>query len=155
MRVKLPTKNTGRFIQIPNEIMKITNKKELYFITVEDLIGNNLNKLFGGMICLNYSFFRVTRDADLELKELEADDLLIAIEKSLQKRREGGEVVRLEVEETMPKNILNLLIDGISISKEYVYFSKSILALDDLNLLTKIDRKDLKDKLAQLIKIIR
>ncbi len=148
VRVKIPTKNTGRFIQIPNEIMKITNKKELYFITVEDLIGNNLNKLFGGMICLNYSFFRVTRDADLELKELEADDLLIAIEKSLQKRRVGGEVVRLEVEETMPKNILNLLIDGISISKEYVYFSKSILALDDLNLLTKIDRKDLKENLS-------
>ena len=148
VRVKIPTKNTGRFIQIPNEIMKITNKKELYFITVEDLIGNNLNKLFGGMICLNYSFFRVTRDADLELKELEADDLLIAIEKSLQKRRVGGEVVRLEVEETMPKNILNLLIEGISISKEYVYFSKSILALDDLNLLTKIDRKDLKENLS-------
>jgi len=148
VRVKIPTKNIGRFIQIPNEIKQSSNEKELSFITVEDLIGNNLNKLFAGMNCLSYSFFRVTRDADLELKELEADDLLIAMEKSLQRRRIGGEVVRLEVEEKMPKDILKLLIEGISISKEYIYSSKSILALDDLNLLTKIDRKDLKKNLS-------
>ena len=97
VRVKIPTKNIGRFVQIPNEIVNSRNCKKHNFITVEDLVGNNLNKLFSGMSCLSYSFFRVTRDADLELKELEADDLLIAIEKSLQKRRIGGEVVRLEV----------------------------------------------------------
>ena len=57
------------------------------------------------MECINYSFFRVTRDADLELKELEADDLLLAVEQSLQKRRLGGDVVRLEVEENIPKNM--------------------------------------------------
>ena len=147
VRVKIPTKNIGRFVQIPNEIFKSKNNDNRFFITVEDLIGNNLNKLFSGMKCLRYSFFRVTRDADLELKELEADDLLLAIEKSLQKRRIGGEVVRLEVEETIPVEILNLLIDGISISKEYIYFSKSLLALDDLNLLTKINREDLKENL--------
>ena len=99
------------------------------------------------MKCISYSFFRVTRDADLELKELEADDLLIAVEKSLQKRRIGGDVVRLEVEENIPKSILNLLIEGISITKEYIYFSKSLLGLDDLNLLNKINRKDLRENL--------
>tara|TARA_Y100001970_G_scaffold183190_1_gene222808 strand:+ start:12970 stop:15060 length:2091 start_codon:yes stop_codon:yes gene_type:complete len=148
VRVKIPTKNIGRFVQIPNEIVNKTSHKEHYFITVEDLIGNNLNKLFSGMKCISYSFFRVTRDADLELKELEADDLLLAIEKSLQKRRIGGEVVRLEVEETIPSEILNLLIDGISIAKEYIYFSKSLLGLDDLGLLTKINRQDLKENLS-------
>ena len=61
------------------------------------IIKNNINTLFNGMECINYSFFRVTRDADLELKELEADDLLLAVEQSLQKRRLGGDVVRLEV----------------------------------------------------------
>jgi len=147
VRVKIPTKSIGRFVRIPNEIIKTNNFQEHYFITVEDLIANNLDKLFNGMRCINYSFFRVTRDADLELKELEADDLLIAIEKSLQKRRVGGDVVRLEVEENIPKNILNLLIDGICISKEYIYFSKSLLGLDDLNLLNKINRKDLKENL--------
>ena len=72
------------------------------------------------MKCMNYSFFRVTRDADLELKELEADDLLLAVEQSLQKRRLGGDVVRLEVNEDIPQNILKLLIESIAIPEEYL-----------------------------------
>ena len=147
VRVKIPTKNIDRFIRIPNEIIENNNEANHFYITVEDLIGNNVNSLFNGMKCINYSFFRVTRDADLELKELEADDLLIAVEQSLQKRRLGGDVVRLEVEENIPKNILNLLIDSIGISEEYVYFCKSLLGLDDLNFLTKIKREDLKENL--------
>ena len=147
VRIKIPTKNIGRFILIPNEIIETNDYKEHFFITVEDLIGNNINALFNGMKCLNYSFFRVTRDADLELKELEADDLLLAVEQSLQKRRLGGDVVRLEVEEKIPKNILKLLIESISIPEEYIYFCKSLVALDDLNYLTKINREDLKENL--------
>ena len=99
------------------------------------------------MECINYSFFRVTRDADLELKELEADDLLLAVEQSLQKRRLGGDVVRLEVESDIPENILKLLIESISIQEEYIYFCESLLGLDDLNQLTKINRDDLKENL--------
>jgi len=147
VRIKIPTKNINRFIQIPNEIINSKSENDRYFVTVEDLIGENINLLFNGMECINYSFFRLTRDADLELKELEADDLLIAVEKSLQKRRLGGDVVRLEVEENIPKNILKLLIESISISEEYIYFCKSLLGLDDLNQLTKINRDDLKENL--------
>ena len=147
VRIKIPTKNIGRFIQIPNEIIETEDEKNHFFITVEDLIGNNINSLFNGMECLNYSFFRLTRDADLELKELEADDLLLAVEKSLQKRRLGGDVVRLEVERNIPHNILKLLIESIEITEEYIYFCKSLLGLDDLNHLTKINREDLKKNL--------
>jgi len=147
VRIKIPTKNIGRFILIPNEIIESDDDKEHFFIAVEDLIGNNINSLFNGMKCLDYSFFRVTRDADLELKELEADDLLLAVEQSLQKRRLGGDVVRLEVEEDVPKNILKLLIESIVIPEEYIYFCKSLLGLDDLNYLTKINREDLKENL--------
>ena len=147
VRVKIPTKNIGRFIRIPNEIIETSDEKDIFYITVEDLIGNNINNLFNGMECINYSFFRVTRDADLELKELEADDLLLAVEQSLQKRRLGGDVVRLEVEENIPKNILDLLIESITIPEEYIYFCKSLLGLDDLNYLTKINREDLKENL--------
>ncbi len=159
VRIKIPTKNIGRFILIPNEIIENEEDKEHFFITVEDLIGNNINSLFNGMKCLNYSFFRVTRDADLELKELEADDLLLAIEQSLQKRRLGGDVVRLEVEKNIPQNILKLLIESIAIPEEYIYFCKSLLGLDDLSYLTKINREDLKENLAigethQLLKSI-
>jgi polyphosphate kinase len=147
VRIKIPTKNIGRFILIPNEIIETEDEREHFFITVEDLIGNNINALFNGMECLNYSFFRVTRDADLELKELEADDLILAVEQSLQKRRLGGDVVRLEVEENIPENILKLLIESIEITEEYIYFCKSLLGLDDLNYLTKINRDDLKRNL--------
>ena len=147
VRVKIPTKNIDRFIQIPNEIIGNNEEKNHFFIIVEDLIGNNINTLFQGMECINYSFFRVTRDADLELKELEADDLLLAVEQSLQKRRLGGDVVRLEVEEDIPKNILKLLVESISIPEEYIYFCKSLIGLDDLNHLTKINRDDLKKNL--------
>ena len=147
VRIKIPTKNINRFIQIPNEMIDSEDKISQFYITVEDLIGNNINSLFNGMECINYSFFRVTRDADLELKELEADDLLLAVEQSLQKRRLGGDVVRLEVESDIPDNILKLLIESISIQKEYIYFCKSLLGLDDLNQLIKIDRDDLKENL--------
>ena len=147
VRIKIPTKNIGRFIQVPNEIIKTNIEKEHVLVTVEDLIGNNIKALFNGMECLNYSFFRVTRDADLELKELEADDLLLAVEQSLQKRRLGGDVVRLEVEKNIPNNILKLLIESIAISEEYIYFCESLLGLDDLNYLTKINRDDLKENL--------
>ncbi len=147
VRIKIPTKNIGRFVLIPNEIIETENEREHFFITVEDLIGNNINALFNGMECLNYSFFRVTRDADLELKELEADDLLLAVEQSLQKRRLGGDVVRLEVNENIPLNILKLLIESIAIPEEYIYFCKSLLGLDDLNYLIKINREDLKENL--------
>ena len=146
VRIKIPTKNINRFIQIPNEIIDSEEISHI-FISVEDLIGNNINSLFNGMECINYSFFRVTRDADLELKELEADDLLLAVEQSLQKRRLGGDVVRLEVESDIPNNILKLLIESISIQEEYIYFCKSFLGLDDLGLLTKINRVDLKENL--------
>ena len=57
------------------KLFKVVMKILTFFISVEDLIGNNIDSLFNGMECINYSFFRVTRDADLELKELEADDL--------------------------------------------------------------------------------
>ncbi len=147
VRIKIPVKNIGRFILIPNEIVETEVENDHFFITVEDLIGNNINALFNGMECLNYSFFRVTRDADLELKELEADDLLLAVEESLQKRRLGGDVVRLEVKDNIPQNILKLLIESIGIQEEYIYFCKSLIGLDDLSYLTKINREDLKENL--------
>ena len=147
VRIKIPTKNINRFIKIPNELVENIHDNTHFFITVEDLIGNNINTLFNGMECINYSFFRVTRDADLELKELEADDLLLAVEQSLQKRRLGGDVVRLEVEEDIPENILRLLTESIQIQEEFIYFCKSLLGLDDLNQLTKIDRDDLRENL--------
>jgi len=57
VRVKIPTKNINRFIQIPNEIIQSSDENSHFFISVEDLIGNNIDSLFNGMECINYSFF--------------------------------------------------------------------------------------------------
>ena len=86
--------------------------------------------LFPGMDVKEYSFFRVTRDADLELRDLEADDLMSALEEGLRKRRKGGEVVRLEVSVNTPKVILDLLQEGMNIDKENLYQIEGLLALD-------------------------
>jgi polyphosphate kinase len=62
-------------------------------------------------------FFRVTRDADLELRDLEADDLMEALQQGLRKRRMGGEVVRLEVADEMPAELVVQLMRGMQVRR--------------------------------------
>ena len=71
------------------------------YVLLDQVIRANLDTLFTGMEILGHHLFRVTRDADLALEEDDADDLLVAIEEELRRRR-FGEPVRLEVERSMP-----------------------------------------------------
>ncbi len=144
VRVKIPQKNIGRLISIPNQSKKKIGRSSKVYIPLEQIIGCNLNHLFPGMMIKDYYVFRVTRDADLELRDIEADDLMIAIEEGLRKRRVGGEIVRLEVSDNMPEKILNMLIKGLSINKTDVYTSKTILGLDDLLELSSLQTEKLK-----------
>ena len=144
-RIKIPGESISRFISIPvdlhdNESTKYTG------IAIEQIIANNLSMLFPGMNVKEYSFFRVTRDADLELRDLEADDLMSALEEGLRKRRKGGEVVRLEVSTNTPKVILDLLQEGMNIDKENLYQIEGLLALDELIELTTFNLPKLKFK---------
>ncbi len=144
-RIKIPGESISRFISIPvqlhdNESTKYTG------IAIEQIIANNLSMLFPGMSVKEYSFFRVTRDADLELRDLEADDLMSALEEGLRKRRKGGEVVRLEVSTNTPKVILDLLQEGMNIDKENLYQIEGLLALDELIELTNFNLPKLKFK---------
>jgi polyphosphate kinase len=91
-------------------------------------------------------FFRITRDADLELRDLEADDLMEAIEEGLRKRHRGGEVVRLEVSDEMPDDVVQLLMEGMSVEPEDLYRINGPLGLDDLMSLLSIPLPKLKDK---------
>ena len=84
---------------------------ERRFVLLEDLIAHHLDALFPGMTVARSYPFRVTRDADLDLQEDEADDLLRAIESELQRRR-FGEPVRLEIERGMPEYMRDLLLRG-------------------------------------------
>ena len=142
-RIKIPGESISRFISIPIELHD--NESTKYTgIAIEQIIANNLSMLFPGMSIKEYSFFRVTRDADLELRDLEADDLMSALEEGLRKRRKGGEVVRLEVSTNTPKVILDLLQEGMNIDKENLYQIEGLLALDELIELTNFNLPKLK-----------
>ena len=144
VRVKIPHKTLPRFIPIPIDLKKEDTIETHTFITIEDLVAKNLNILFPGMDIEEYSFFRVTRDADLELRDLEADDLMIAIEEGLRKRRMGGEIVRLEVSKNMPTQILELLQEGMGVTENDLYRIDGLLGLDELIGLLKLDLPSLK-----------
>jgi len=144
-RIKIPGESISRFISIPIELND--NESTKYTgIAIEQIIANNLSMLFPGMAVKDYSFFRVTRDADLELRDIEADDLMSALEEGLRKRRKGGEVVRLEVSINTPQIILDLLQEGMNIDKENLYQIEGLLALDELMELTTFNLPKLKFK---------
>ena len=89
-------------------------------VWVEQVIADNLDRLFPGMIIKASYPFRVTRNTDMEIQEEEADDLLLTMEESL-RQRHFGQVVRLEIDETMPEETRRLLIDNLHISTYDVY----------------------------------
>ena len=144
-RIKIPRESIARFISIPIELDNSDSTKYTG-IAIEQIIANNLSMLFPGMEVKEYSFFRVTRDADLELRDIEADDLMSALEEGLRKRRKGGEVVRLEVSSNTPEKILDLLKEGMNVEKENLYQIEGLLALDELIELTSINLPKLKFK---------
>ncbi len=137
-RVKVPQKTMRRFIHIPTHLSDISPEPIQTVIPIEDVVAFNLQLLFPGMKIEEHCFFRVTRDADLELRDIEADDLMSALEEGLRKRRRGGEVVRLEVSKSMPNNILNLLMEGMDVGAEDLYRIRALLGLDELYELSNI-----------------
>jgi polyphosphate kinase len=90
-----------------------------------------------------HHLFRVTRNADIALEEDEADDLLLAIEEELRRRR-FGEAVRLEVERSMPRSLREVLLPGIGVTADQVYEIRGMLDLTGLAMLADIERPDLK-----------
>jgi polyphosphate kinase len=145
-RVKVPQKNLPRFVQIPPHLSGKQPEPVYTAVPLEQVVAFNLGLLFPGMHVEGHYFFRVTRDADLELRDLEADDLMEALEEGLRKRRRGGEVVRLEVADEMPEAVVHLLMEGTAVEAEDVYRINGPLGLDDLMSLLAIRLPQLKDK---------
>lgn len=136
-RVKVPP-SLPRFVPVE------APAGQRWFVLVEDLIANNLNALFPGMRILGSYAFRVTRDADLDLQEDEADDLLRAIESELRKRR-FGEPVRLECESGMPHGLRAMLRDALALTDFDVYDIDGMMATSALWTLVGIDEPTLHD----------
>jgi polyphosphate kinase len=124
-RVKIPP-TLPRFVPLEG-----APEGERQFVLLEDLIAHHLDALFPGMTVREAYLFRVTRDADLDLQEDEADDLLRAIESELQRRR-FGEPVRLEIERGMPEYMRNLLLKSLDLSEVDCYEVEGLVALSDL-----------------------
>ena len=108
------------------------------------MISANLPALFRGMDVIEAHPFHVTRDADIAIKELEAEDLLETIEEGVRQRRFGS-VVRLVVADDMPPHILEILVNNLEIEASQVYRVKGPLALSRLMQLYSLERPDLKE----------
>jgi polyphosphate kinase len=115
-----------------------------YFVYLDQVIAANLDTLFPGMEILEAHPFRVTRDADTEIQELEASDLLETMEENVRQRRFGS-VVRVTVNDAMPSQIRDILVENLDLDRNDIYTLDGPLGLSDLMQLYYIDRYDLKD----------
>lgn len=113
-------------------------------VPLEQVIAHNLESLFPGMNILAYHPFRITRNTDLVLEEDEADDLLLAIEQELRKRRFGS-VVRMEIQAATPETIGQMLIRELALAESDVYEVEGLLDLNDLMDLRDLPLPELKD----------
>jgi polyphosphate kinase len=140
-----PESGERRFarVKVPQILPRLIEIEPSKFVLIDQVIEANLDALFLGMEILETHLFRVTRNADLAIEEDEADDLLMAIEEELRRRR-FGEAVRLEVERSMPPTTRRLLLDGLGLRETDAYEISGMLDLTGLSQLMDLDRPDLK-----------
>ncbi|MFZ9629705.1 MAG: polyphosphate kinase 1 [Ilumatobacteraceae bacterium] len=132
-------------VKIPNVFPRLVALPDgRRWVPVEEIIAAQLHQLFVGMIVEEHAFFRVTRNADLTLEEEEADDLLVAVEMELRRRR-FGRAVRLEVREGISDEMLDLLSRELDLGSGDVTVHRALLDLTCLFQLHALDLPHLKD----------
>lgn len=136
VRLKIPP-FVDRFLPVGDD--------ESRFILVEDLIAAHIPMLIPDASAADCHAFRITRDADIELREEEAHDLLEMMEDNLKQRR-FGDVVRLEIAESMPAGMARYLTRSLEIDSDDVYRIDGPLDLTDFQELCRLKRPDLIDK---------
>jgi polyphosphate kinase len=145
----LPLGNQVRFVRIkvPPVVPRLIQikKGELKFALIEEVIEANIHSLFPNMHLSKGHLFRVTRDADVEIRDDKAADLLALIKESLRERR-FGLPVRLEVSSSMPRDMVDYLTHSLRIEPDDVYEIAGLLDVQDLMELYGIDKPELKDK---------
>lgn len=153
--------NLGLMVQVPNEpsappqeprfvrlkvppvLPALVAVGESKFVFLSEVIAANRGALFPGMQASAAYTFRVTRDADIDVREDEADDLLHALEKSLRNRRFGAPV-RLEVSSSMPTEMVDYLAASLDLDKDDIFRIEGPLNVGDLISLCELNRPDLK-----------
>jgi polyphosphate kinase len=149
-RVKVPHM-FPRFLRIPSEekadaMQRLGLEGTTYsnFVWLEEVVVANLDLLFPGLEVVSAYPFRVTRDADFEIEEDEASDLITAMEVVVGQRYFGS-VVRLEVDARMPDRVRDILIRNFELAPYQVYSVDGPLGCSDLMELAQLDRPELKD----------
>ena len=137
-RVKVPP-SLPRFIPVPT-----AGPRQTEFVLLEELVEAHLSQLFPGMKIRGASAFRVTRDADFDIREEEAGDLLRSVAENVRRRRFGA-AVRLEVDDRCAASVRDLLRAQLELDEDDVYVLSGPLGMSDTMTLTRVDRPDLKD----------
>jgi polyphosphate kinase len=117
--------------------------KEQVFVWIEQLVTANLGALFPGMEIVEAHPFHITRDADSDIQDLEAGDLMESVEEGVFQRR-FADVVRVEINEAMPPSVLEILVTNLELDRDDIYKISGPLSLVRVRGLAKIDRPDLK-----------
>lgn len=130
-------------VKVPPSLPRFVALGSQRFVPLEDLIAEHLNELFPGMQILQHHSFRVTRNEDVEVEEDDAENLLLALERELMRRR-FGPPVRLEVEASIDPYVLELLISELDVTANEVFSLPGPLDLTGLWTFVDLDRQDLK-----------
>jgi polyphosphate kinase len=115
-----------------------------YFVSLEEVIAANVGLLFPGMEVTAVHPFRIVRDADIEIQEIEADDLLETMQQSI-RRRKFGSVVQVSIHGDMPASVRDLLVENLEITAGDVFVQSGPLGLAALmQLYGSVERHELK-----------
>lgn len=143
--VRNPQTGTELFarVKVPPSLPRFVAVGASRFVPLEDIIAAHLHDLFPGMEIQQTHAFRVTRNEDVEVEEDDAENLLLALERELLRRR-FGPPVRLEVEESIDPHVLDLLISELDVTELEVFRLPGPLDLTGLWTVVGLDRDDLK-----------
>ena len=144
-RLKVPAQLFPRLIRIPAGDRHARQDEDVELVFLEDAISAHLGVLFPGLHVRAAYPFRVTRDADLEIQEDEASDLLTAVEEGVEMRRTGTPV-RIEVVPQVPDTTCGLLGRKLGIPRHMFFVQRAPLGMADLVQVCSLDRPDLKDQ---------
>jgi polyphosphate kinase len=144
--VRDPDGGEQRFarVKVPQILPRLVAVDAHAYVPLEQVIAANLDVLFPGLEIVESHPFRVTRDADFDIEEDEAGDLVSAIEHELRQRRFGS-AVRLEVEDAMPDGVRDFILEGIGLRPDDLYAVPGILDATCFWQVATLDLPELRD----------